>query len=127
MRVVVLIPLWALGGWACGLEEARDFLVGRPCVPVDSSCDPGQVCLPHRQADAGFTDFLCRDRRSFETEAGQALRAFCDEALGFVCPPGLQCRADRIREGEPLRPKVCKLPDDPFGPPSDLGLGADAS
>lgn len=112
---------WWVVGWVagCGLAEQPDLLVGRPCTPRASECDPGQRCLPHARTEDGFERFLCRDRRSFETVWGTELRAFCDEAAGYLCPEGIACRPDRIRRDEPIRPRVCKLPDDPFGPPTE--------
>lgn len=110
--------LWA-GVGACGLEESADFLVGRPCEPLAFECDPDQRCLPHTLDGEVYSRFLCRDSDSFETPIGEQLRAFCDENRGYRCPGTLQCRPDRIREGEPVRAAICKFPDDPFGPPAD--------
>lgn len=105
---------------ACDLRENAQFLVGRPCPEgEDATCDPGQRCLPHTRRLGEFSDFLCRDRESFErTGATEPPLAYCDPPQGFDCPEGLACRPDRIRVGVGRRPLVCKDPDDVFIPPN---------
>jgi len=104
---------------ACGLEERSDFLVGRTCDPgIPASCDPGQSCLPHRLVEGSYADFRCRDPASFQRTRGQEPPlAFCDGDAGLVCPTGLSCAPDRVRERDGgARGMVCEPPDDPFGP-----------
>jgi hypothetical protein len=122
-RHAVLIAYVAGALLGCSLMERADLLVGRACEPtLDAPCDPGQACLPHQRLEGRYEDHRCRDRRSFEpTNGEEAPLAFCDEAAGYVCPGDLICNADRIRADGGPRPRVCKLPDDLFGPPLDGG------
>lgn len=111
---------------ACSLDERADFLIGRSCdVTTQASCDEGQRCLPHAIIEGTHDDFRCRDAASFEViEGREPPLAYCDESLGFVCPEGLDCNADRIRSGAPtLRYKVCQQPGSPFAPPPDETSG----
>jgi hypothetical protein len=107
----------------CALQERDDYLIGRPCDPgLGEACDPGQVCLPHAVTNGMYTAHRCRSAASFEPVGGQeAPLAYCDEAAGFVCPAGLECNADRIRQDGGYRLTVCKRPGDPFAPPLDGG------
>jgi hypothetical protein len=112
------VLLAAIG--ACSLEERADFLIGRTCDPsAPSSCDAGEVCLPHAIVNHAFGDFRCRDRASFLPINNQdPPLAYCDGQ--FVCPQGTVCNADRIRSLDGgLRPLVCQLPNQALGPPLD--------
>lgn len=116
--------LWLLLlAWtACSLDERSDYLIGRQCRPDDpeQSCDPLQACLPHRQSDRGLENFRCRDKASFEPIAGEEPPlAYCNDQ--HLCPPGVECRPDRLRVDIMIRPLVCKLPGDVFSPPADGG------
>jgi hypothetical protein len=106
---------------ACSLEERADFLIGRECS-ADDGCDEGQKCLPHAYFDGDFHDFRCRDRASFEPiEGREAPLAYCDAERDLICPAGLVCNADRVRQDAAIRRMVCKHPDDVFSPPLDGG------
>lgn len=110
---VILLGLLLTG---CGLSERDDFLVGRSCDPgAEMDCDEGQVCLPHGWLSARPTEFRCRDAASFSAP-DEAPTAYCDEALGFACPEGVECRPGRIREDSGPRRPECVSTDFPFGP-----------
>jgi hypothetical protein len=120
MRAALLFVAFA---FACSLEERGDFLIGRECDENDpASCDPGQKCLPHKYRDGEYLDFRCRDFASFEPLQGrEAPLALCDDQRGYICPSGLVCNADRVRQDAGTRRLVCKHPDDVFSPPLDGG------
>ena len=113
----LLVLLSVLGG-ACGIQETPDFLIGRSCVPQTSECDPLQACLPHSWG-ASPGDFRCRDANSLEPIQGvEPPLAYCDEEMGFVCPPETVCNVDRVRGyDQGIRRMVCQKPGSPFSPP----------
>ncbi len=118
MRLELLAICLALS--SCGFSDRGDFLVGRECDPaIEQTCDAGQACLPHEWG-AVARDFRCRDAASFEPVQGvEPPLAYCDDEMAFVCPVGLVCRADRVRERDGgLRRTVCQKPADAFGPPA---------
>jgi hypothetical protein len=109
---------------SCSLGERSDFLIGRQCKPKSTQdfCDEGQACLPHKLDEEGRPDdFRCRDAASFELHEGEEPPlAYCDAT--YLCPPGVECRPDRVRENVGARPTVCKVPGDIFSPPTDAGI-----
>ncbi len=109
--------------WGCGLKERDDYLIGRECDPTAAQpCDPEQVCLPHDYSVGAPDRFRCRDEASFTASAGQEPPlAYCDEALGYLCPGDLVCNADRIRLDAGYRLTVCQRADATFAPPRDAG------
>lgn len=119
-RPAVMAVALVVGTVACGVEERRDFLIGRQCdrnTPED--CDPDQTCVPHEwRGGETFTDFRCRDEASIL--APNAPLAYC--APDTRCPGSLVCNADRVRRETSVRPLVCKRRDDLFAPPYDGGI-----
>jgi hypothetical protein len=128
VRAVVLAALLSCS--ACALTERNDFLVGRPCEPnTPSSCDVGEKCLPHAISNGSLTDFMCRDRASFDPiSSSDSLNgrdpplAYCD-GMTYLCPDGLVCAADKVRDlnSGGFRPLVCRTPM--AGPDASLEAG----
>lgn len=105
-RLAALALAVALG---CGLREADDFLLGRPCAIDRDDCEEHARCLPHALIDGDrFDAYYCRSADSFRASYPEELPiAYCDPDRGVTCPPSIACAPDRFRVDVGPRPLVC--------------------